>query len=299
MIGMDIAEEVRRTVNDARTSLVNITDHLGLSFTVAILDAFSVFTYFTLLGLFFGRIDEEATTLMEFFIEIQGGATQEELLSIIPSQEALNSILGSMFISASWFFLALCVAWILIQGVAWHLTYRISEHEHGPTLKNYMRRFAKSSAVLGGAGYIAGCIFLVLMIIPIYSRVIGGSVVLVNILSLASYLYLILLAVLAPTIISIVYSAIFSKKSFKAYRKEISSILLSRRSIHFICLTLVAYLALRIAGMIQGAFHVLPSETMVVWIDPSIIIGFILVFGVTLLYRLVMLRTFERKVHGK
>ena len=290
---------MKQVMKDIRISFNHMTDHLGLSFAVAALDALSVFTYFTLLGPFFYSIYEEVGTLIEFFTKSQGGASTEELLQIIPSQEALNSILGSMFFNATLFLISLCVAWVIIQGIAWHLTYRISEHKKGPSLMNYMKRFAGATGVLGIIVYVALSIFIGAMVIPIYSRIVGGSVLLVNILSLVSYVYFALMVFFFPIIISVTYSAIFPKKNLRAYRRDIFSMILSRNIIILIAITLITSAALVIANIIQKAFSVLPEETMVVWIDPSIVVGFILIFGITVLYRLVILRTFERMVYKR
>lgn len=288
---MKIIKNMKNIVKDIRISFTNLTDHIGLSFSVAVIDAFSVFTYFTLLGIFFNSIAEEVSTLMNFLIRNAEGASNQELLSIIPSREALNSLIGSMFVNATIFFIVLCLFWTLLQGIAWHLTYRIGEHEKGPKLKNYLKRFGISNIYIGIITYIALLIFVGGMIFPIY---VNASVMTINIISLITYIYIISLGFLFVTISSLVYASIFEKKTLKSYKKEIFNKIFSKKIWIFLSITLIAIIALYISDIIQSVFDVLPKETMIIWISAGAIVGFILIFGITLMYRLTTIRTVER-----
>ncbi|MFP4117770.1 MAG: hypothetical protein ACLFTR_02505 [Candidatus Woesearchaeota archaeon] len=295
---METRSDIKLVLKDMKKSFSHMTNHLGLSFTIAVLDAFFVVMTSFILGLFFQSIYRDAGRLIEFFVKSQDGVPKEELVSIIPSQQAFYSILGSMFLNATLFFVILCIVWTLIQGLIWHMTYRISEHEKGPKIWNYMRRFAKSNILIGLVTYIALCVFLVIIMTPLYSQSVNGSIMMVSILGILAQAYLIVLGLAFVIITSVIYSAIFTKKSFSRYREEVISIVLSRKILPFIGITMMTIVALVVADLAQKAFHVLPEKSMIVWIDPSIVIGFILVFGILVMYRLVMLKTFERLLKG-
>ena len=286
---------LRGVKDDLKRSFTNMSDHLGLSAFVSLLDIGFLLVLFSIFGIFVRSIEGDLATLIEFFVEVMGGATTEELLEIIPSTDYLRDIFSGMIFGFTVFFLAMWIFWGLIQGVAWHIIYRITEHEKGPTLMNYMKRYMASSVILCLISYVAVAILFGILGYAVYTQLTGQpSILQLNIISILAYAYLILIILMTSIIVPLLSSMIFKKRRLKSYVIEIKSLIMSKKTFFFMIFSLLTFASLRIAQLISELFAMIPRDNLQNWVRADILVGYILVFSILIVYRIFYLKMYER-----
>ncbi len=273
---------------DVKTSLKKMSDHLVVSAASASMDALLIlFAAGFTLSSFFRSIYDDALSILHFYTEHRAGASTEELLEIIPSQEALYGMVGNIVFNATIFFVIIWVLWVLMQSVSWHLVYRVGEHQKGPMLKNYMKRFALSSIPLFVFSYISLAVFALMVLSPIVFGAIRQSILIVNVISFLSMIYLYVFFVLFLLLSSLTYASIFHKKgSAKSYKKEVFMVFKRKR---FFIMAGFTLLMLALFILSDNILPLLQEFPFVLYFVDAVV-----KFGLIILFKMVIISQHER-----
>lgn len=255
-----------------------LSDHLVLGFIVAALDAFLIALISFLYSFFSRRIMQNAVMIFAQSYGHIESITPEAMLEFTSSSLGQSTIFiesvknGALFLFVGYF------AWSIIQTFSWHITYRITESKHGPKLLNYMRRF-----------FIINLIWLLPMyiIMIIYFYLSTGSNLIMG--DYAYLFYLVILLIAIPMHIS--YTMIFEKKKMGNYVLDFLKILKLENIAQILFVFLSASILYYISDIIQAALIHSPGAML--------FIGFILVFGIIILTRLMLIRIVYRILKNK
>ncbi|MFW6230674.1 MAG: hypothetical protein ACOC32_01480 [Nanoarchaeota archaeon] len=276
-------EALKKDWRAIRKSFSNMTDHVGLSLASAGLDAFTILAASFMFSFLFRKLLTPITTILTFVRRSSEGASEQELLNLIPSKTALNTLFVDMLAQVTLFILAILILWVFTQSVSWHIARRISERKEGPAFKNYLKRFAAASSLWFAAIYLTTVLFLRLGLRPAINQLTSSSALQISIFQqmiIAVGAALILAMLLA---MPVSYILVYKKDSFnghiKAFRKQKKNV----KQIIIIYILLIAALAL--SQMMQRA--------LAPFIGAMLLVGFLIDFGLIIMFRLTLMRIVE------
>jgi hypothetical protein len=156
------------------------------------------------LSMFFRTISSSTVKIALFFLKKSQGAAEQELIELVPNFAALQAMLGELFVKASLFVLVLWLLYSAIQGIAWHILFKIREQKI--PFWHFMKRFTVANFVIFLVAYLIIVMFGRLSIVPILEDAImtQAPALLINVLQqgiiLIAILLLSALLILAPII---------------------------------------------------------------------------------------------------
>jgi hypothetical protein len=228
------------------------------------------------LSMFFRTISSSTVKIALFFLKKSQGAAEQELIELVPNFAALQAMLGELFVKASLFVLVLWLLYSAIQGIAWHILFKIREQKI--PFWHFMKRFTVANFVIFLVAYLIIVMFGRLSIVPILEDAImtQAPALLINVLQqgiiLIAILLLSALLILAP----IIYTYLDEKRTINTIYKRIKKMITSKRILYIIGIYLGLIIVQYLARLVQNGLRQILEQLLQS--------GAIIDFGITFMY---------------
>lgn len=269
---------LKQFFNDAQICGYKLSDHMVLGFIVAFLDAFMIALISFFYSFFSSRIMRSAMMVFAQRYEQIENITPEAMLEFTSSSLGQDTIFVESVKNGSLFLLSVYISWCIVQALSWHITYRITEAKDGPKLFNYIKRF-----------FIVNLFWILpiyaLMVIYFYfssrTELVQGNFV---------FLFYAILGVIA-VLMHVSYCLIFQKKCLQSYLNDFFKVLQLDNVPKILIIIFSAAVLYYISDLIQAALIHSPGAMLFV--------GFILVFSIIIMTRLMLLKSVYRISRNK
>lgn len=253
-----------------------VKEHSWLSFTVMLIDASFIVAVSFALSMFFRTISSSTVRIVLFFLKKSQGAAQQELVELVPNFATLQSMLSEIFIKASIFVIVVWLIYSFIQGIAWHLIFKIQGKKIA--FWPFLGRFTIANFVVFSLAYLIIVVFGRLSVVPILENAVftNAPVLVINLLQQGILLLVFILLAITAMLAPVLYAFLSEKQSIQSILKNLKSVITTKK-------------AFIIGGIYGGLIAVLYLATIVqrgarILLEELLKNGAVIDFGISFMY---------------
>lgn len=275
-------------ISNLQKSLTDLNHGLGKALIITVLDALFIISSAFIFSSLFRSIWEQLMKLLAFFFsKKEPDAELQQFITDLTTKQDVMNLIANIAIKATIFFFVLALVWTIFQTIIWHIAKNItSKSEYSISLTKYGLRIFSLNLVFAPIIYIILAITIQLSYgTKIQAALIAGgfSFVLSQQIILWSGVILVLICSIAMHI-SYVYAHQYT--FFKNLKKSLLTF--KKKWLDFITAVIFIGIALFVSHQLQALLSGINITIMFLF-------GFLLDFGILVLFRLLIVNTVLNK----